>query len=68
LYEPIPLFVFELRNPIFQKIGFLKPRFLVKNPTIFIHYFAFLNSKRRASLPLSEALESKPLDLEVFDI
>jgi hypothetical protein len=23
--EPIPLFVFELRNPIFGKIGFLKP-------------------------------------------
>ncbi len=34
----------SLEIRFFQKIGFLKPRFLVKNPTIFIHYSAFLNS------------------------
>ncbi len=34
----------SLEIRFFPKIGFLKWRFLVKNPTIFIHYSAFLNS------------------------
>jgi hypothetical protein len=34
----------SLEIRFFQKIGFLNPRFLVKNKTIFIHGSAFLNS------------------------
>ena len=40
-HEPIPLFVFELRNPIFSKNRISKTSFFVKNQNIFIHCSAF---------------------------
>jgi hypothetical protein len=44
LYEPIrPYSFLSLEIRFLEKIGFLNPRFLVKNQTIFIQGSAFLN-------------------------
>ena len=50
VYEPIrPYSFLSLEIRFFEKIGFLNPRFLVKNQTIFIHVrpYSFLSLEIR---------------------